>query len=361
MNNHRITISEVAKAAGVSITTVSRYLNQHYQAMSGETKQRIATVIAQLNYQPSPLAQGLKGNRTHTVAAVMVNLEYPFCMSIIRAMSGVLTPHRYKLMVCETLGDPTEEEKWLQTLQAHQVEGMVLQTNGANNDLLTHIAARQPVVLVDRQFDVPQAANVITNNHEASARLTLGLFQRGYARVLFVGETPGPVSTRQERLTGYLEACQQTGFEPWTVAADQPYGPACQAVVRELSRNLPTQPFAVYTANGLIMRELYPLLRQLPIDVPKQMGLATFDEPSWAHIATPSLTCVRQPTALMGELAAKAVLRQLGETEQGLAEQGDNLPVFGAVTTVPSQIVWADSTAGPTRSHSDDKISDDTL
>lgn len=347
MNNHRVTISEVARAAGVSITTVSRYLNQQYQAMSEETKQRIATVIAQLNYQPNSLARGLKGNKTHTVAAVMVNLEYPFCMSIIRAMSGVLTPNHYNLMVCETQGNADQEKKWLQTLQAHQVEGMVLQTNGANNDLLTSLATRQPVVLVDRQFDVPQAAIVITNNQEASSRLTMGLFQRGYKRVLFVGETPGAISTRQKRLAGYLEACQQSGVQPWTLEADQPYGPSCQAVARELANDLPTQPFAVYTANGLIMRELYPLLRQLPVNVPSGMGIATFDEPSWAHIATPPLTCVRQPSALMGELAAKAVLTRLGETGQGLEERKNPLPVFGGVTTVPSQIVWAESTAGP--------------
>lgn len=303
----RITIKDVAREAGVSITTVSRYLNQNYESMGEETRARIKEVIHSLGYQPNKLAQGLKGS-SRSIGVVVVNISYPFCVSVIRSVSKILSDAGYNLMVCETGGEKKREETMIRSLIAQNIGGLIIQTNGANNALLEEIARTIPVVLIDREFPIPQVINVVTNNHEASKNLTSALFQEGYQRVLFVTEPLSGISTRIERLNGYTKACEQYQKEPCVVWIDRENTPTLRSVVELLPSSPVTDLFAVYTANGLIMLDLYPFLKETHFASPSPMGLATFDEPDWAKLTTPYLTCVRQPTDEIGQYAAKAIL-----------------------------------------------------
>ena len=307
----QVTILDVAREAGVSITTVSRYLNQQYGAMSEPTQSRIKAVIETLDYHPNRFAQGLKRNRSQTVAVVVVNLSYPFCVSVIRTLSDILGAAGYSLMVAETRGDTEREHRLLQSLSAQMVDAIVMQTNGKNNQLVAEIASRIPVVYVDRKFSVPGVTDVITNNAEASEELAEALFREGYERILYVTEPVEDINTRIDRLRGYEAACMKARKAPWVTWVNRSNLATLANVSEDIVRQGPTNPFAVYTANGLIMQELYPLLRQLPYQVPGQMGIATFDEPDWAQIATPQLTCVRQPTTEIGEHTAHSILKSL--------------------------------------------------
>ncbi|GMA63603.1 hypothetical protein GCM10025859_40430 [Alicyclobacillus fastidiosus] len=217
----RVTIQDVARHAGVSITTVSRFLNERYDSMSEATRGRIEAVIRDLGYRPNALAQGLKGNRTKIVAAVVVNMSYPFCVGFMRSLNQTLSPAGYHLFVSETAGNPDRERAVVQSLQAQRVDAMVLQTGGQNNDLLAAIATQMPVIFVDRKYSVPGVTNVITNNREASEQLTAHILEQGYRRVLYVTEEEDGVHTRKERLQGYLQACHKRSIKPWVITVDR--------------------------------------------------------------------------------------------------------------------------------------------
>jgi LacI family kdg operon repressor len=332
----RVTIKDVACAAGVSITTVSRYLNQQYTSMSETTKQRIEQVIRELGYRPNKLAQGLRG-ASRNVAVVVVNMGYPFCVAVIRALSDVLQQAGFSLMVYESGGDANRERTLLESITAHQVEGLVIQTNGANNRFLADLARTLPVVIVDRRFQIPHATNVITDNAEASEHLVDALYDQGYQRILYVTEPLDGISTRTDRLAGYEASCRRHGHEPWIAWVRRGDTESMAAAAAQLKTAAALdQPIAVYTANGLVMLELYPHLRALGLDVPQQLGIATFDEPEWAHIASPALTCVRQPTAQIGACAAQVILS--ARDSQGTNPPRARLRVF------PSEMVLNAST-----------------
>lgn len=307
----RPTIVDVAREAGVSITTVSRYLNQQFASMGVDTRERIRRVIEDLNYQPNTLAQGLKGNHTQLIAAVMVNLGYPFCVSVIRSMTEILTPAGYNLLVSETGGDVERERQLLQSLASQRVDGLVLQTNGQNNHTVQELAEEMPVVLVDRQFSIPGLTSVVTNNKEASHDLTRRLFEEGYREVIYVSEALEGITTRTQRLAGYEEACLAQAHDSQVVWVNRQFPDSFEAVLRKVRGLSQCYPVAVYTANGLLMMELYPWLGKLEADIPQQLGLATFDEPDWAQIASPPLTCIRQPTREMGQIAARHILKKI--------------------------------------------------
>lgn len=312
--NKRITIQDVASQAGVSITTVSRYLNGRYASMGKATRTRIGEVIDELGYRPNALAQGLKGNRTHIVAAVVVNTTYPFCVGFLRPLGNVLSRAGYHLFVCETGGDIQRERDIIESLLAQQVDAMVVQSDGHNNHLYGEIATTMPVVFADRGFDVPSAYHVTTNNYEASKRVTQHLIDSGYKQILYVTEDPEDViPTRQHRLNGYTDACLEANLETWTIIVDKSNQATFQTVYDAIpsAEDKAALPMAIYTANGLLMVQLYHRLVHSGLNVPNQLGLATFDDPEWAQFVEPSLTCVRQPAVAMGEHTAKFLLELL--------------------------------------------------
>ncbi len=303
--------------------------------MSSSTKERIAHIIAELNYKPNVLAQGLKGHITKTVAIVVVNISYPFCVSVIRSLSTVLTEAGYQLIVSDSGGDKTREENLLESLMAQQVEGIIIQTNGANNELLAQIAQSVPVIIIDRQFNIPHTINVVTNNKEASLQLTEQLFEAGYKNVVYLTELIDGISTRKARLEGYEAACSKSNHKNFVVFVHKDNANSLKSAIMQI-HELPIQkPAAIYTANGLIMLPLYPLIRNEGWNIPLEYGLATFDEPDWLCLATPPLTCVRQPTSEMGRLSGMAVLRAL---------QLHKLPQKRQVIMVDSQITLREST-----------------
>ncbi len=335
MRQKRITIQDVARASNVSISTISRFLHGRYESMSDTTKERIAQVISELNYKPNVLAQGLKGNITKTIAIVVVDLGYPFCVSIIRSLSTLLTTADYRLVVSDSGGNKARERSLLESLIAQQVEGIIIQTNGDNNDLIKDIAKELPVVIIDRQFDIANTINVVTNNQEASFELTKHLFSAGYHDVVYLTEPIAGISTRQARLEGYEQACSQANRERFVVWVNKGNPASLDAAVKQI-RNLPIKnPTAIYTANGLIMLPLYPLIRNEGWKIPEEFGLATFDDPDWACLITPPLTCVRQPTSEIGVLSGQAVLQALEQDKSSQKLQ---------ITTIPSIITARGST-----------------
>lgn len=340
MSEKKVTIKDVARVAGVSISTVSRFLNNNFSSMSETTKQRIENIIESLNYHPNKLAQGLKG-QSRTIAIVVVNMSYPFCVSVIRAISEVLNDSGYSLLVCESGGDDQKEATLIRSLVAQGVDAIILQTNGGNNDLLEQHAKTMPIILVDRQYCFPGSYNVVTDNKEASRQLTEALFAQGYEQVCFVSEPLEGLSTRLERYNGYLQACADQVREPRIYWAHRDEPEDIRSAVAEIAQ-MTKAPFAVYTANALLMLGLYPLLTELPFQVPKQMGLATFDEPNWVKITNPRLTCVRQPTSEIGRLAADTVL--------GMLRNEISPEALPSVQVIPSQLVL--STATQLKSHS---------
>lgn len=313
MREKRVTIEEVAVKAGVSIATISNYLNRKFGSMSEGTKERIAQVVHTLDYRPNALAQGLKANKSRTIAVVVVNIGYPFCVSIIRSLSTIFAQQDYRLLVCETGEDGERERKILESLLAQQVEAIVVQATGENTRFLDQIAERIPLILVDREYPVPHATQVVTNNLEASAELTRSLFHAGYEEIVYVTEPMDGVSTRTSRLEGYRLACTECGKEPSIAWVNRTKPSTFETLVDVLSKRDRLLPFAIYTANGLIMQELYPHLHRLSKSVPSELGLATFDNPDWAKLLTPPLTAIHQPTAAVGEFCANTIVGILKE------------------------------------------------
>ncbi len=167
--SHRSTIGDVAREAGVSKTTISRYLSGQFDSISEQTRKRIEQTIADLKYRPNRMARGLKRDRSFSIGMIVADITNPFSTSILRGVEDVCTKHGYSLMVCNTDNDPVKEKEYIMMLQAHRIDGLIINSTGHNNEYLHELAEEQtPVVLVDRKMPELGFDTVVTNNVQAT-------------------------------------------------------------------------------------------------------------------------------------------------------------------------------------------------
>ena len=131
MESHREpTLADVAQAAGVSLTTVSRVLNNRGY-LSQETRERVAEAIAQLNYRPNQIARALHGKSTHSIGLIVPTVALPFFGELTEHVEDFLADHGYRTFVCNSMGKADREREYLDLLVSHRVDGII---SSAHND-----------------------------------------------------------------------------------------------------------------------------------------------------------------------------------------------------------------------------------
>ena len=128
MNHEKVTISDIAKAAGVSITTVSRYINGKQDLIQKDTRERIETVIKMTNYHPNVMAQSLKTNLSHHIGVIVSDISTPFCAALIQGISETLLSSNYMPLFVSCNNSIKEEESYIRSLMSRHVDGLIVNT-----------------------------------------------------------------------------------------------------------------------------------------------------------------------------------------------------------------------------------------
>lgn len=183
----KLTIDDVAQKAGVSKSTVSQFLNKRFKYMSEATKNRIEAVIEELNYQPNGLARSLKQNRTHMVGIIVANIDYTLSIQCIRAIENELQHHGIQVIICNADENAEKESKYVETLIARQVDGLIIFPTGNNPSAYSKlIEADFPLVFMDRLVDGITTQSLLLDN-EMAAKIGVGqLIQQGHERIALV-------------------------------------------------------------------------------------------------------------------------------------------------------------------------------
>src|SRR4051794_18404560 len=209
----KVTMADVAKAAGVSKSTVSQYLNKRFEYMGEKTKQKIEEAIKTLGYQPNYIARSLKQKRTSMVGIIVANIMHYFSTEVSRAIEDFCHTHDLHAIVCNADDDPEKEKKYIEMLRAKQVDGLIIFPTGQNNDLYkTMVRQGYPVVFVDRTVENLDAFSVITDNTDSTYKAIQHVIEKGHQNIAFVVQ-PLTVSTRLDRLAGYKQALTDAGLE----------------------------------------------------------------------------------------------------------------------------------------------------
>jgi LacI family kdg operon repressor len=313
----RATIADVARVAGVSKATVSRFLNHRDKLLTKDIAMRVEVAIAALAYSPSPMAQALKRGRSRLIGLVVADVTNPFSVAVLRGAEQACQEAGYLLMLFNLGNDSRREREAIEALTAYQVEGFILNTldhdAGAASD-----AARngKPVVLVDRRHHDMQADFVSLDNAGAVRLGLRHLVEAGYRELLFVSEPIKDVSSREEReaaFRGFVsEAVPGTvGLQGSTFESTADDEGGLDNALRGLREHAGQRPAGVFTSNAVVTLRVVAAMARLGWRLGPDVGLVGFDETEWSPYIGPGLSTIAQPTDELGRIAAGCLIERL--------------------------------------------------
>ncbi len=311
----RNTIADVARHAGVSKATVSRFLNHRDTLLSPQIATRVEAAIAELGYVPSPMAQALKRGRSRLIGLIVADIANPYSVAVLRGAEHACRQAGYLVMLFN-LGNQSERESaGLRALSSYRVEGFILNTMGHDAGALLEQATQgRPIVLVDRLHRGLDVDFISLDNQQAVQRCVEHLQSQGYRDLLLVTEPLGVVSARIERAQAF-EAFVASGLTPvsgecFESASDDDEGlaAALQALRRRAQGRLP----AVISANAVVTLQVVAAVARLGWRLGKDIGLIGIDDTPWAPYVGPGISAVAQPTNELGHLAANCLLQRIG-------------------------------------------------
>ncbi|MBN6206738.1 substrate-binding domain-containing protein [Ralstonia pickettii] len=313
----KATITDVAKLANVSKSTVSQYLNERYDYMGEDTKKRIESAINVLGYEANYLARSLKMKRTSTIGVIVGNILHSFSTQVIRSIEDTCHEENIHVIVCNADDDPVKEKKYISMLRAKQVDGLIVFPTIANIDIYKKLEKdNYPLVFIDRLIEGTAVDSVLLDN-EAAAKLAVShLVEKGHERIgVITTSLDKKVTPRIERIDGYKKALRSYGI---TVNEEYIKAVALDNLSKEINKmmSLEEPPTALFSLNDLALMEVLRYAKDKDIEIPNEISLITLDDVPFADIHSPSLTTIKQPSFEMGEYAAKLLIKKIN-SEQG--------------------------------------------
>lgn len=322
-----VTLDMVARAAGVSPSTVSRILNG--TATVSEAKQKaVDEAIAQLGFRPNPVARGLAGGRTLSIGVVTQTISSPFYGEALHGIEDELEAVGYLPIFVSGHWREAEERKALEALVSRRVDGIIVLAGSLSNDELQRYAQFLPLVVVGRgELRGERMASLSFDNRAGACLATRHLIECGHTRIAFVSGDPSQRDAR-ERQAGYTDALTEAGIpvDPaLLVPGDFTEPGGLAAASRLLDSGVPFT--AIFAANDQMAIGIALGLHRRQVRVPEDISLVGFDDLAPAKYAIPPLTTVRQSVYEMGREAAKAVLALLrGEAPAPMLPRPELVP-----------------------------------
>lgn len=308
-------ITDVARVAGVSKATVSRFLSGKTQLLSETTWKGIQEAVEALGYQPSQIARSLKGGQTRLIGMVVADVENPYSMAVLRGAEAECHRAGYLLALCNSGGSHDKERELLSGLRAYRIEGLILNCSGEEAEHAAGTIPKDlPMVLLDRRLPSGGEFDFVgLDNGEATRVAVHHLASNGFRELALVIEPVSGVSVRAERVAGFQTALKTApGCQGRVVEIDL-HRPETMAAALSVFLHAPSVgPRAVIAGSGLVTLRLAQQLQALGLKMPKDLGMVGFDELEWSSLISPGITTISQPTHEIGVAAVRNLLARLG-------------------------------------------------
>jgi LacI family transcriptional regulator len=294
------TIRDVARAADVSVATVSRVYNG-IEAVTGTTRERVLAAAAALDYVPHSGARSLSMRRTDTIGVILPDLHGEFFSELIRGIDVATRARGLHLLLSHSHGDPNEATAVLRAMRS-RVDAMVVMSPYADEEVLAvALSGRMPLVMLGGATSGGHPRLAI-DNHAGAFQMTAHLLGAGHRRIAFIAGPPGNIEAAQ-RLAGYREALASHGAMVEQVVQGDFTEQSGMAAATLLAAG--PMPDAIFAANDMMAVGCLQALRGLGLRVPDDVALAGFDDIPISRFLDPPLTTVGVPIAELGRQAVE--------------------------------------------------------
>lgn len=313
-----VTMSDVARVAKVSTTTVSHVINKS-RKVNPATEKAVRDAIEATGYAADGIARSLRIGSTHTLGLAMTAISNPYFGDVVHALERTATSEGYTLILTDTHDTPEREQRALRVLLSHRVDGVVLAPSAVPENAYAQLAKRKvPLVLIDRvpEDTLVNIDAVGVENLEPVATLVEHLVvAHGHTRIGMLAPQDG-IFTTKERIAGFRLGLERNGLDP-DAAPVEHAGESVEQTTAALDRMLalPEPPTALVLGNNLITVATIAELRKRGITPPRGMATVSFDDFPWADSFQPRLTTMSQPVEDLGVIAVQLLLERIASPD----------------------------------------------
>jgi LacI family transcriptional regulator len=330
-----VTLSDVARAAGVSVSSVSRILAGKAR-VSRATEARVLQTAQALGYRPNLHAQGLARGRTGVIGVLSQHRASSYYGRILEGVELALMDTPYHPVFASAHWNVDHERSALDLLLRYRVDGIVVLGGLLDDAQLAAIDEHTPLLVVGRSFAADPERSLAVDNVDPAEKLTRYLVELGHRRIAHIAGPPFTPESAARR-AGYERALREAGIEPdpqLVVGGDFLFESGSLAIDELLARGAAFT--AVFAGNDWMAYGARSALDRHGLRVPDDVSLVGFDDDPVAEWQTPPLTTVRQPTVDLGSVAAEAMMRVLAGEEPALPVFEPELVIRGSAAAPPA-------------------------
>ncbi|MEE4198806.1 MAG: LacI family DNA-binding transcriptional regulator [Bacteroidales bacterium] len=314
MKKHRLSIDDIAQSLGVSKTLVSLVINgkaENY-GIATETRQRVMAKANELGYQANHIARSLRLGKSFTIGLIVSDIANPFYAQAARLLEDHAYINDYTLITCSTDEDIEKEKKILQNFIEKQVDGIIISSSQVQQSILEkHYHKGLPIVLIDRTVKGSDLPSVSVDNAQGAYLATKHLVFQGFHRPMALAITPSHISTIKSRVDGYTKALAEKNLQPriYEISYNNSF-----SEVETLLKNLYRQnsfPDSIFTLNNNLATAVLHTLNLLHLEIPRQVGLISFDDVSFFSFMNPGISAISQPIEKICQTAFRLLINQI--------------------------------------------------
>lgn len=315
-----ITMDDIAREAKVSVSTVSRVIN-NTKPVSPELRERVYAIIEKNHFKPNELAQGLATNRTNMIGIVVPDISNSVFGMLTKGINSVCSKRGYTIIVCESGGLPAEELRLLEVLEDKKISGVLFAGIDVNQVLADAMLEKSyPVVLVTQEAAIGDGIidTVVHDNVKAVYDAVHFLISNGHERIAYIGGPRYDFSSGKKRLKGYMVALEEAGIELIDSYIEQgefsyQFGYEGMKKMYEENNILPT---AIVTGSDVIATGAIQFLKSVSVKIPEEMSVMGFDDLDFITYFKPELSTVRISYFEEGVKAAKELIKLIDGSKE---------------------------------------------
>jgi LacI family sucrose operon transcriptional repressor len=315
------TLKDVAAKSGVTVTTVSRVLNNRGY-ISEETRDKVYAAMKELNYQPNEIARSLSKQKSNILGVIVPHIEHPYFAKFIEYLERAASKQKYRIMLCNSHAEFEKEIDYLEMFQSNRVAGIILCSNSV--DIGKFIPLNIPIVSYERYVDLG-TTSIECDNFQGGVLAATHLIECGCKNLLHFSGIANEKMPADERANGFIHICEKNGIAHQEIQCleDDYYTMDYRNFIELVLREKP-EVDGIFASSDLIAAQIIQVARRVGKSIPEEIKLVGFDDVNIATLTTPTITTIHQP---LKEMADEAVSNLIKCTENVVVPSRIMLPV----------------------------------
>ncbi len=300
-----VTLKDVAREAGLTVTTVSRVLNNRGY-ISENAKEAVYAAMDKLNYRPNEVARSLSLQSTNTIGVIVPHIRHPYFAELISNIENYAAKHKYKILLCNSKETDEKEREYYQMCVSNRVAGIILCSGSV--EIKEFHGGNFPIVTIERNLDNGTAA-IECDNHEGGRIAAGHLIEQGCTRLLHFSGIYTKEMPADARTLGFKEMCEEQGiFYKEISTNEQQYEYMDYRNAIEEALRADESIDGIFASGDVIAAQILQVCAKLGRKVPEEIKVIGFDDVVVAGLTTPPLTTVHQPIKEMSKAAVDAII-----------------------------------------------------